>query len=104
MSCGKHLPQLFADAGLEDIHIRRILVPYGSHDDLTDAEKQFMSQSKNVLITIMPDMAKKMRVDLEDVSDADVDEMIRDTREHLDTWDGRRDYNLFYFVYGRKPL
>jgi hypothetical protein len=53
---------------------------------------------------MMPDMARKMQADLEGVSDAEVNETIRETREHLDTWDGRRDYAWFCVAWGRKPL
>jgi hypothetical protein len=71
---------------------------------LTDAEKQYIPQSKKYLTTMMPDMARKMQADLEGVSDAEVNETIRETREHLDTWDGRRDYAWFCVAWGRKPL
>jgi hypothetical protein len=69
-----------------------------------DAEKQYMPQTRNVLNATMPDMARKLQADLEGVSDADVDEVVRETHEHLDDLDERRDYAWLYVVWGRKPL
>lgn len=99
-----HLPQLFADAGLEDIHIRRILFPFGNHDDLTETEKQCLPLNKIALSTLVPTVTKKMQATLGNVNDDDVDEIMRETREHLDTFDGRRDFAWIYVVWGRKPL
>jgi hypothetical protein len=52
---------------------------------------------------MVPGMLKKMKSDL-GVSDAEAEDVLREAREHLDVWEGGRDFMWIYVVCGRKPL
>jgi hypothetical protein len=53
---------------------------------------------------MVPDVLKKIQADSGIVSDAEIDEITREAREHLDNFDKRRDFAWLYVVWGRKPL
>jgi hypothetical protein len=100
---GKQLPRWFAEAGLEDVQIKRYMYPMGMWDGMTESEKKFAEHHKHGLGATLPEVIRKLGQGQNEVSEESMQKAIGQLKRACDEWDHYRGFLLFYAVCGRKP-
>ncbi|KAF2015765.1 S-adenosyl-L-methionine-dependent methyltransferase [Aaosphaeria arxii CBS 175.79] len=101
---GWRLPQMFADAGLVDIKVRRYMYPWGVWEGMTDAEKQFAELGRGVISQMLPSALAKLQQGIGKAEEeGEVKSAIEDLHAQARSWERGRLFIWLYVVYGRKP-
>jgi hypothetical protein len=103
LDCGKKLPFMFADAGLEDVQIKRYVYYLGAWEDMTDAERNFAEFHKKTMAVDLPQAISRVGQGQDVVSQEKVAQAIADTKKECEQWDGNRGFFFIYAVCGRRP-
>jgi hypothetical protein len=102
-TCGQQLPRMFAEAGLEDVHIKRYMYPMGLWEGQTDAEKKFALHHREEMGIHIGQMIRKIGQEQDVVTKEEVDKAVEEVDKALEEWDHFRGFVFIYAVCGRKP-
>jgi hypothetical protein len=103
LNCGKKLPLMFADAGLEDVQIKRYVYYMGSWDGMTDAERKFAEFHKKTIAVDLSQSIQRIGQGQDAVPQEKVTQAIADIKKEHEQWEGNRGFFFIYAVCGRKP-
>ena len=101
--CGSKIPSLFADAGLEDVCIRRYMVPYSRWDELTREEKEMADYLETFVRDLIPVAIRKAGDNAGPEYAGEIEEAVRDVKRYHEAYEGGRNFLWMYVVCGRKP-
>jgi hypothetical protein len=103
LECGRGLPFMFAEAGLEDVHIRRYVYYFGSWDGMTDVEREFAEFHRKTMAVDLAQAIYKVGQGQDAVSEERVEQAVADVEKEKEKWEGNRGFFFIYAVCGRKP-
>lgn len=101
--CGRRLPRWFAETGLEDVRIRRYMLPMGVWDGMTEAERKWGEHYPRNIGAFMPEAMRKIGQSQTEVSQADVKAGVDGAIKVKQEYQGYRGFIFVYAVCGRKP-
>jgi hypothetical protein len=102
-TCGRELPHWFAEAGLEDVRVRRYMLPMGVWDGMTEAERKWGEHYPKNIGSFMIEGIRKLGRSQTEVSEADVEVGAYGADKVKQDWQGYRGFIFVYAVCGRKP-
>jgi hypothetical protein len=102
LSIGSKLARYFADAGLQDVRIKRYVYPYGTWKGMTDAQRHYAPINKNFVENEMPALMRKLSIVMGTISSEETDRLIEKSREFVERFEGNREFGWVYVVCGRK--
>jgi len=102
-TCGRQLPHWFAEAGLEDVRIRRYMLPMGVWDGMTETERKWGEHYPTNIGAVVPEAMRKMGQSQTEISQADVKAAVDGAYKVKQDWQGYRGFIFVYAVCGRKP-
>lgn len=103
VTCGRQLPGMFSDAGLEDVHIKRYTYAVAPWEGLTEAEKKFAQFHVETMGSLIPQLIKKLGQEQSAVAQEDVKKACEGAEREVTEWREKRGFMFFYVVCGRKP-
>jgi hypothetical protein len=101
--CGRHLAQHFADAGLEDVRIKRYLLPFSYIEELGDEGKLLAEHHRGAIGSHLPDVVMKIGRGQDVVAWNEVEKAAAGAKRQNDEFDTARVFAWFYVVCGKKP-
>lgn len=103
-TCGRELPRIFSEAGLEDVRIKRYMYPMGLWEGMTEVEKKFAVHHRDGMGVHMGEAIRKVGEGQDVVSKEDVEKAVQGANKEHERWDRNRGFVFIYAVCGRKPL
>jgi hypothetical protein len=104
ITCGRRIPHMFAEAGLENIQIKRYMYPMGAWEGLTDAERNMALHHRDGMGTHMPVAIRQVGQGQDVILKEDVEKASEGARRENEMCDRNRGFLLLYVVCGRKPM
>jgi hypothetical protein len=102
--CGKRLPLLFVEAGLEDVQIKRYMYPFTVWEGMTDVEKTFATYHKKGMGKHFPHLIRKLGQGQNTVAQEDVEKAYEGARKENEGSESSRGFVWIYVVCGRKTM
>lgn len=102
-SIGSHLPKRFEDADLQDIRVERYVLPYGTWEGMTDAQRDSAPNFGSFLSDEAPVLFRKLASATGSLSEEEVEKNVAALREFMTGFEGNREFAWIYVVCGRKP-
>jgi hypothetical protein len=104
LDCGRKIPHMFVEAGLENIQIKRYMYPMSVWEGLTDAEEKLALHHRDQIGRHMPEAIKKVGQSQDIIGKEEVERACEGAREENELWDRNRGFIFMYAVCGRKPV
>lgn len=101
-SVGSKLAQYFADAGLQDIRIKRYVYPYGTWEGMPDAQRHYAPINKKFVENEVPVVMRKLSIAMGTISSEEVDRLVEKSRAFVERFEGNGEFGWVYVVCGRK--
>ena len=98
---GARLGRYFKNAGLEGVHVKRYVLPFGTWEGMTDVQRRFAPIHKAFVRDDAPGSIRKLGSGA-DWSSEEVDDAVERTRAFVEGFEGNREFGWYYVVYGRK--
>ncbi|KAF9699117.1 hypothetical protein EKO04_002857 [Ascochyta lentis] len=99
---GALLANYFEDAGLKDVRIKRYVLPFGTWDGMTDAQRRMAPIHKAFVRDDAPGLIRKLGNAMASMSWEKVDKVVEDSKGFVDRFEGNREFGWVYVVCGRK--
>jgi len=102
--CGRQLPRLFAEAGLQDVRIKRYVHAHTHADAYRDVEKRYAVHHRDSIGAHMPDLIRKLGMGQDVVSKEEIEAAAEGARKNNEDWETGSGFCWFYVVCGRKAM
>ncbi|KAH3990333.1 hypothetical protein HBH70_167450 [Parastagonospora nodorum] len=102
--CGEKLPRWFVEAGLEDVQIKRYMLPMGQWEGMTEAERKFGEHYPIGIGASMLVSMRKLGQGQNEVSQEDIEKGVEGANKVKQEWQKYRGFFWVYAVCGRKPV
>lgn len=98
---GSLLAKCFEDAGLKEILIKRYVLPFGTWEGMTDAQRRMAPVHEVFVRDDAPILIRKLGA-MGSMSSEEVDKVLENLDAFVNRFEGNREFGWVYVVCGRK--
>lgn len=98
---GTLLGSYLENAGLEDVQVERYVLPFGTWEGMTEAQRRMAPIHEAFVRDDAPDLIRKLG-NVGSMSSEEVGKVIEDLKAFVGRFHGNREHGWIYVVYGKK--